>query len=185
MSEWFESLDGIFAQLWTGLEQGVADRNAPARHPTIATVSVDGWPETRMVVLRSATRETGGLEVHTDITSAKVASLRAQPRAELHVWDSEKRLQTRARCTVTMTSGVAAAEIWKNVPDPGRQSYGITPPPGHPIATALAYEKRPLLDSFAVLTCQIDRIDAVYLGAAHRRAVFVRKDCWAGQWCAP
>ena len=107
MSEWFESLDGIFAQLWTGLEQGVADRNAPARHPTIATVSVDGWPETRMVVLRSATRETGGLEVHTDITSAKVASLRAQPRAELHVWDSEKRLQTRARCTVTMTSGVA------------------------------------------------------------------------------
>mgnify|MGYP001297562705 CR=1 FL=1 len=82
MSEWFESLDGIFAQLWTGLEQGVADRNAPARHPTIATVSVDGWPETRMVVLRAATRETGGLEVHTDITSAKVASLRAQPRAE-------------------------------------------------------------------------------------------------------
>ena len=51
-----------------------------------------------------------GLEVHTDITSAKVASLRAQPRAELHVWDSEKRLQTRARCTVTMTCGVAAAE---------------------------------------------------------------------------
>ena len=84
-----------------------------------------------------------------------------------------------------MTSGVAAAEIWKNVPDPGRQSYGITPPPVHPIATALAYEKRPLLDSFVVLTCQIDRIDAVYLGAAHRRAVFVRKDCWAGQWCAP
>ena len=138
MSEWFESLDGIFAQLWTGLEQGVADRNAPARHPTIATGSVDGWPETRMVVLRAATRETGGLEVHTDITSAKVASLRAQPRAELHVWDSEKRLQTRARCTVTMTSGEAAAAIWKNVPDPGRQSYGITPPPGHPIGTALA-----------------------------------------------
>jgi hypothetical protein len=42
-----------------------------------------------------------------------------------------------------------------------------------------------LLDNFAVLACRIDRIDAVYLGVAHRRAVFVRQDCWAGQWCAP
>ena len=185
MSEWFESLDGIFAQLWQGFERGVAERSAPARHPTFATVSVDHWPETRMVVLRAATRETGVLEVHTDITSGKVASLRAQPRAELHIWDDKKRLQTRARCTVSLTHGAAAAETWAKVPDPGRQSYGITPPPGHPIATALAYEKRPLLDSFAVLRCQIERIDAVYLGEAHRRAVFVRQDLWAGEWCAP
>ena len=81
MSEWFESLDGIFAQLWQGFERGVAERSAPARHPTFATVSLDQWPETRMVVLRAATRETGVLEVHTDITSGKVASLCAQPRA--------------------------------------------------------------------------------------------------------
>ena len=185
MSEWFERLDGIFAQLWQGLEYGVAQRDAPARHPTFATVSVDGWPETRMVVLRAAIRETGLLEVHTDITSAKVASLRVQPRAEVHVWDEERRLQTRTRCTVTVRSGAAAAEVWARVPDPGRQSYGITPPPGHPIATALAYEKSPQLDSFAVLSCRIERIDAVYLGAAHRRAVFIRKDDWAGEWCAP
>lgn len=185
MSEWFERLDGIFAQLWQGLENGVAKRNAPARYPTFATVSVDGWPETRIVVLRAAIRETGLLEVHTDINSAKVVSLRAQPRAEIHVWDEEMRLQTRARCTVKVSSGAAAAEVWVGIPDPGRQSYGIMPPPGHPIATALAYEKCPQLESFAVLACRIERIDAVYLGTAHRRAFFIRQDHWVGQWCAP
>ena len=185
MSDWFESLEGVLAQLWQGLEQGVADRSAPARHVTFATINGEGWPEARTVVLRAAIRDRAVLEVHTDIFSAKGASLSVRPCAELHVWDSETKLQTRARCTVAIAHGEAVAETWAKVPDLGRQSYGITPPPGHPIATALAYEKRPVLDSFAVLTCQIERLDAVYLGAQHRRAVFIRGDNWAGQWCAP
>ena len=100
MSDWFESLEGVLAQLWQRLEQGVADRSAPARHVTFATINGEGWPEARTVVLRAAIRDRAVLEVHTDIFSAKVASLSVRPCAELHVWDSETKLQTRARCTV-------------------------------------------------------------------------------------
>ena len=185
MSEWFDTLEGLLAELWQGLARGVAQRDAPARHPTFATVSADGWPETRMVVLRAAKRDIARLEIHTDLYSAKVSSLTAQPRAELHIWDGAARLQTRMQCNVRITHGLDAAETWEKVPDPSRQSYGIAPSPGHPIAAALAYKKRPALDSFAVLHCQIEKIDVVYLGDKHRRAVFMRHDNWVGQWCAP
>lgn len=185
MSDWFETLGGIHAHLWDRLDLGVADRDAPARHVVFATQSVNGWPEARTVVLRGADRGTALLEVHTDLHSDKVASLRHLPRASIHVWDACEQLQIRVQAEVEIASGDAVAAIWARVPDPSRQSYGVTPAPGVPIADALDYAKVPDPATFAVLRCHVQAIDAVHLGADHRRAQFVRADGWAGQWLSP
>ena len=182
---WATSLDTLHAQVWTLLLRGVKDRHAAARHPTFATMSPDGWPEARTVVLRAADPVAGTLDIHTDLRSAKVAALRGTPRAALHVWDASAHLQTRLTAIVTVLTGDEVAAIWAKVPDPSRQSYGTTPAPGLPIAFDLAYAKEPDAASFAVLRCAVRTIDAVHLGPSHRRARFERASAWAGQWLAP
>ena len=185
MSDWFETLDGIQSRIWQSLGRGVADRLHPARHPTLATISPDGWPEARTVVLRGADPVMQTLTAHTDLHSAKVASLRATSRAGLHVWIAKDRLQLRLTCTVALRHGAEVADIWAKVPDLSRQSYGISPAPGTPINQALAYVKAPDPATFVVLDLTLVHCDAVHLGDVHRRARFQRADDWHGEWLVP
>lgn len=172
-------------QVWTRLVRGVHDRHAPARHPTLATIGPDGRPQARTVVLRAADRASACLDVHTDIHSAKVSELRTDPRAMLHVWDPGPHLQIRIEAEVAILSGAEVADTWDRVPEPSRLAYGSTPAPGTPIEDALGYEKSPERAAFAVLRLSVQAIDALHLGADHRRARFDRGDDWAGQWLAP
>ena len=185
MSDWFETLDGLHTRLWQSLGRGVADRDHPARHPTLATISPDGWPEARTVVLRGADPLTQTLTAHTDLHSSKVDSLRANPGAALHVWIPKDRLQLRLTCTVGLRHGAEVADIWAKVPDLSRQSYGITPAPGTPIGSALDYVKAPDPATFTVLDFKVVHIDMVHLGTNHRRARFRRDTDWAGEWLVP
>ncbi|PJI93110.1 pyridoxamine 5'-phosphate oxidase-like protein [Yoonia maricola] len=185
MSEWFETADGILARVWGTLGQGVADAKHPARLPTFATVSPDGLPEARTVVLRSADRETMVVTVHTDLYSDKIKSLRATPHAALHIWDAKQDLQIRLQAEVSIGSGAGTRALWNKIPDHAQQSYGVTPPPGAPIKGALEYVKNPDPATFAVLHCTVTTIDAVHLGADHRRVSFSRIGHWQGQWLSP
>ena len=181
MSEWFTSLAGLHRQVWHLLTH----RDGPALTPVLATVGPDGWPEARMVVLRAADPIAASVDVHTDLYSAKITSLRALPRAALQFWLPEQQMQIRLTCAVAIMSGPDVTGIWAKVPDPSRQSYGITPAPGTPIADALDYVKSPDPATFAVLHCAVRHIDAVHLGTVHRRAAFARDTDWRGEWLAP
>ena len=182
---WAADLPDLYAQVWTRLVRGVRDRRAPTRHPTLATVTSDGKPQARTVVLRAADKTTGTLDIHTDLQSSKVADLRATTFAALHVWDTGAHLQMRLEATVTILTGPDVAALWAEVPDASRQSYGSLPAPGRPIAHALDYAKQPDAESFAVLRMTVQTIDALHLGAHHRRARFDRDGRWAGIWLAP
>ncbi len=185
MSDWFETTEGLWTKAWSMLGRGVADARHPARRPTLATVSPDGWPEARTVVLRAADAGAGEVTVHTDLYSDKVKSLRSTPRAALHVWVPQQDLQIRLQAKVTIQSGDATRALWDRIPDHAQQSYGVTPPPGTPVETALAYVKKPDPATFAVLTCTLTDIDLVHLGADHRRVRFSRACHWQGQWLSP
>ncbi len=185
MSDWYNTLAGLHAQVWQRLGRGVADRNAPARQPTFATISPDGWPEARTVVLRRAVPSQALLEVYTDSRSDKIASLEKSPRAALHIWEPKLNLQMRIQAEVTLLKGISTADRWSPLPDVARLSYGATPPPGTPIDAALAYEKVPDQNRFAVLALTVTHIDVVHLGDQHRRAAYTAADGWAGQWLVP
>jgi pyridoxamine 5'-phosphate oxidase len=182
---WAASLASIHAQVWNGLVRGVHDRRAPARHPALGTVTCDGLPSVRTVVLRSVDRPTACLDIHTDVHSAKMAELRARPYAALHVWDQSAHLQVRLDADVAILSGAEAAGTWARVPEASRTGYGSVPEPGQPIESALAYTKNSDPEAFAVLRLHVLTIDALHLGREHRRARFDRSNGWKGQWLAP
>jgi hypothetical protein len=185
MSDWFETADGLWDKLWSTLGRGVADAKHPARRPTFATVSTDGWPEARTVVLRAADSEACRISVHTDLYSDKIKSLTTTPRAALHVWVPQQNLQLRLQTVVAIKSGDETRALWENIPDHAQQSYGVTPPPGTALGTALDYVKDPDPATFAVLECDLTYIDVVHLGEDHRRIAFSRDRGWAGQWLSP
>ncbi|MEM8537783.1 MAG: pyridoxamine 5'-phosphate oxidase family protein [Pseudomonadota bacterium] len=178
-------LGAFLDSAWQRLSRGGAYRRAPARHPGFATVSPDGLPQVRTVVLRAADRAASVLEVHTDTQSAKFVALRETPWAELHVWDARARLQLRLLSVVEIITGPDVDKHWESVPESARVSYGTEPAPGSEIAHVYDYEKPPNRDRFAVLRCQLQSMDLVHLDDRHRRAVFRREDGWQGAWLAP
>ncbi|MBE0463864.1 MAG: pyridoxamine 5'-phosphate oxidase family protein [Halomonadaceae bacterium] len=182
---WVEELPRLYAHLWACLTQGVNAHHAAARHPTLATVSANGMPQARTVVLREADKQAATLATYTDIHSDKIAALRANPVAALHVWDAEQMLQCRIEANVTILNGDEVSERWQRIPEHARTAYSRGPAPGEPIADSLDYTKTPAESAFAVLWLDIQAIEALHLGHHHRRAVFKRADNWAGQWLVP
>jgi len=185
MTERLQTTEALLDLAWERLELGLTDMSVAARLPTLATLGPDGWPEARTVVLRATNPAAPSIAVHTDRYSGKMASLRALPRAAFHIWDAPSNLQIRLQAAISIAEGAEVAAAWAKVPDHSRQSYGVVPPPGTPIADPLAYAKTPDPDSFCILTAQITRIDLVHLGLPHRRAVYLAETGWRGQWLAP
>lgn len=167
------------------LDRAVKDRGARARHVTIATASPDGWPEARIVALRAADLASAKLRIQTDSATAKVASLAALPRAELHVWHPETCLQLRLRCEARLRRGAEVAEDWEAMPVPARTSYGKAPPPGAEISGPLDYEVTSDPQSFVVVDLRVLRFDLLFLGLVHKRAIFDWQDGWHGRWISP
>lgn len=182
---WACDLSRLYDESWLRLIRGVHDRHAPARHPTLATVTPEGRPQARTVVLRAADKATATLDIHTDLRSAKVEHLRNTPYAALHVWDATAHLQLRLEAHVTLLTGLDVTAIWESVPAVSRLSYGSTPAPGQRIAQALNYTKVADPESFVILRLAVATVDVLHLGPNHRRAQFVRSDNWAGTWLVP
>ncbi len=185
MIDWWTGLPETLDQVWLRLNRGVADRRACARHPTLATLGARG-PEARIVVLRGVDKSLAELSVHTDLRSAKVSELSAEPRASLLIWEQKTRLQIRLRVNVSVKSGKPAATDWQQVPETARKVYGAHPAPGSPMEKPeqLVQHSDPM--AFAVLVCRMTEIETLYLGdGLHRRAIFRRDNAWAGSWIAP
>ncbi len=182
---WSHSLPALYQEVWTRLQRGIHDRRAAARHPTLATVCPDGRPRARTVVLRRADKAEGSLSIYTDLRSGKIADLQKTAWAELHVWDSAAHLQFRMTAQARIITGQDVAAVWDRMPDHARLAYGGTPAPGASIDTALDYDKTPSQAAFAVLHLSVESIESLYLGRAHKRALFRRDDDWTGRWLAP
>jgi len=181
---WAHALDTLYDHVWQHLVRGVHDRRAPARHPTLATVSPHGMPKARTVVLRGADKASGRLDIHTHLHSAKVRDIKARPVAALHVWDAGQKLQIRLEAGVECVTGEAAAEAWARVPDAARGVYSAQVP-GSPMASPIDHDPHPDAGSFAVLHLHVQAMDILHLGVEHRRAVYQRRDHWVGQWVVP
>ncbi|MBM7069455.1 pyridoxamine 5'-phosphate oxidase family protein [Actibacterium sp. 188UL27-1] len=186
MDTWPNALETTLDEVWRRLIRGVADRRAPARHPTLATTNITGGAEARTVVLRRADRETATVDFHTDAQSTKVSELKANPSASLHIWEPKPRLQIRLRVHAHLLTGTVAEEAWGRVPDGSRSGYGATPPPGSAIDARDAFVTAPGPERFMVVRCEIRNIDTLWLGDTdHRRVLFERSDNWAGSWRVP
>lgn len=183
--DWTDTLPATLGRAWHLLTEGAARRNRFASRPVLATLSPDGWPEARTLLLRSADRSAGLLRFFTDAETHKMASLAAHPRAAVHVWDPEAEVQLRITAEVqVLTGGVTQAE-WDALPQAGLVNYGKVPVPGTPIDAPLAYTETRDRAAFAVIEARVVALELLHLSATHRRARFVRADGWAGAWISP
>ena len=184
-AHWSSQLETFHAQAWTQLRRGVGDRLAPCRHPTLATVSPQGWPQARTVVLRAADAHRGHLEVHTHRHSVKVAELTASPWAALHVWDAQLQLQIRLQAQVSLVHGEQAADAWSRVPMASRGAYQAGRDPGQPLDSSPPVREVSQPEAFTVVRLEVVAMDLLHLGEPHRRAVYRRDQAWQGQWVVP
>lgn len=186
MNDWFATREGLLERAWRELARGAEDGDAAARLPVLATVGADGGARARTLALRRADRAAGGVDLYTDAATSKIAELRANPLAALHLWLPDIVLQIRLQGRVTILTGDAVGADWAEVPAFSRGNYGVVPAPGTPIAEAGGFDRQPDRARFAVLRMAIDSIDLVHLGEPHhRRTRYARADGFAGQWLAP
>ena len=170
---------------WSLISRGVADPKSVARYPTFSTISEEGFPTMRTVVLRRADQLANCLEIHTDIKTNKVFSLKKINVASLHFWIPKAKFQIRASVVVDILTGSEAEEQWNKIPMQSRVSYGSIPPPGMAIDGPFDYQKLPKQDNFAILRCNIRELDLLYLGAMHQRALYKSGNSLISTWVAP
>lgn len=186
MSDWYTELDSTLDQVWQLLGRAIRDPKSPLRTPVMATVGADGTPDARVVVLRSATRSAGALEVYTDRRSKKVKDLESCPSVTICAWLPKADLQVRIKSLGTIASGSEVLPLWQSMSETARRVYGGVPAPGMLLAHPSAFGIRPDPADLAVLRFAISEIETLHLGREmHRRARFQRDDAWAGAWCAP
>lgn len=175
-------LPALFDIAWTRWEDAAARRADPIA--TFGSWGVDG-PQMRSVVLRGADRAEGRLWFYTDLYSSKIAELRADPRAGLHLYDPKARLHLRATGLAGVRSGGDLAPVWDAMSPREQSQYGMEPPPGRKIPKGDAYLRGSAFDALAEISVTVATLDVVRLQEPHRRALYQRSDAWQGAWLAP
>ena len=174
----YDDLEGSCAHAWALLTRGVKDRRSPFHTPSLATVTSDGMPEIRTVVLRGCDSLSRSLRFHTDTRSAKIAEMREQPQAALHFYDPGAKIQLRVRARLEQLTGEAYASAWANTRPMSRECYQVTQAPGARLATPadVVFDAAATNDGanhFAPVVAHVRQIEWLYLAArGHRRALF-------------
>ena len=185
-------LDAILPAAFRLFSRGVADRRSAFHTPTIATIA-HGLPALRTVVLRGFDPVLRTLTFHTDVRSAKVAALIANPMAALHAYDAGQKIQIRATGPVTLHEADDAADgAWERSSPPARRTYAILPAPGTAIASPADadLDGQDLAATRAVFRradLTITHLEWLYLAATgHRRARFTwTDDALSSTWLVP
>ncbi|MEM7492048.1 MAG: pyridoxamine 5'-phosphate oxidase family protein [Pseudomonadota bacterium] len=167
-----ERLQQIESDTWNILARAVVDKRSPLRWFTFATVSPDGQPEARTVVLRAFDRASRTLTLYSDRRAAKIRALIQNPKAECHFFDSRKMLQFRLSGTAKLLAeGPRWTSIFEKLPEYALGDYAALNAPGTPgsdqSASGLAE------DNFTVVDMTVSELDWLSLSRdSHQRARF-------------
>lgn len=177
-----ESLHMVERACWLELGHAARDRGHAWRVMTLATVDGDR-ADARSVVLRDVDEAARTVTFYTDARSAKVAQLRAHPRATLVGWWPRPGWQLRLHVTLSLhTAGLDVSSRWAQVKlSPSAQDYLAALPPGTPVDRF--QPERGSREHFAVVTAKIDEMDWLELHEnGHRRARLAGN---ASTWLTP
>ncbi len=157
----------------------------------LATARPDGAPAVRTVVFRAFLEPGSRLCFGTDLRSAKVEQLAAQPLAEACWYFPTTREQYRLAGRLELVRpntggelGQARTRVWGGLSEKARQVYSW-PPPGAPLAAENEFTKPAPLDPpepFGLLVLTPEHVDYLDVKAdPHRRIMFQQS---AGAWTA-
>ena len=191
------NLEQIYAHIWDCLSAAACEENRPFKVMQVATISLDGSPNVRTVLLRGVNRQANVITFHTDIRSPKIAELSHDPRIALVGVDPVRNLQIRVFGEARIVrDGQAREDAWRSSPDHDLIVYWTRLAPGSPLSqadgalddTQGALDPSDGLRHFCVVEVRPARMDWLDLSVADRprRALHVREgDRWMHRWIAP
>jgi hypothetical protein len=175
--------DDLHHRIWVELQRAPHDRHHEWRTPVLASTGLDGFPQARTVVLRSADRTQAKLTFFTDSRSPKVAELQARPNAALLFWSKRLSWQLRVSVLATvMTQGEAVDAAWQRVSQsPAAGDYLSAAAPGAACAPdeVGVYPQHNL----CIVSAQVLSMDWLALSKEGHRRARVSADSVA--WCVP
>ncbi len=177
-------LPPVLHPVWDALAAATSRRTAFTL-AGLATVSGDGTPQVRSVILRAWDPARGVLAFATDERSTKVRELRAEPRVALVLWDDEAQVQVRLAGQATVVADLAERRRrWERLGPGTRRGYATTTAPGAAVDGRVAQDddEAAWFARFAWVEVVVDRVDRLDLSAdPHDRMVAERG---AGGWRA-
>lgn len=185
----------VLSTVWICLRKGVAPGRSPYSIVQLATVGADHAAKVRYVVLRRVCKETSEITFHTDVRSAKIAEISANPNVALVAADLEKNIQIRLEGKASViTDGRIKRAAWDASRDHSLVLFRNPLVPGTPIDSPsdgqpgndLA-DRDDGYENFCVVAISLTHIDWLDLSAdGHERASLVRTGSgWCGSWVAP
>lgn len=168
------ALGDIAPWITKALSRGAADSRSAFHWPTLGTVTPEGAPAMRTVVLRDHAEEERALTFYTDKRSGKVADLSSNPRAVVHAYEPKKKVQLRLTGRVTLHSEDEHwTKAWHRIRDGRTADFAHAPAPGTSIADHDGFDPHgaEAKEHLLVLRFTYQRADYLHLGRdAHRRA---------------
>lgn len=190
-------LQQIYSQIWTCLAAATREGDQPFKAMQVATISLNGAPTLRTVLLRRVSEPDNLIVFHTDTRSPKIAELSRDPRIALVGVDPDRKLQIRMSGEARiLRDGLVRDHAWNASADRGLIVYRTLFAPGAPIGLpGDAFDgKREApgpdegLTHFCVVEVRLISIDWLDQSSAERpeRARFVRDGgTWTPCWIAP
>ena len=156
------------------------------RFVQVATVSAEGLPEVRTVVLRGLAEETGLPYFFSDTRSAKYRALSAGSQMSLHTWWKPTSEQFRLRGEVESVQredhpwGQRRQELWWSQGEENRRLF-LRQPPGTPVdktPTDVEDQTKPP-EHFALMILNPLHVDYLKLGDPQERFIWGLE---GGEW---
>jgi pyridoxamine 5'-phosphate oxidase len=173
------------------LSLAVADKHAAWRTMNLSTVSVDGGPDARTVVLRGFDRRSKRLWIYTDGRAGKVVQLASNPRACATLWDPRHSVQLRLWGEASVRpAGPEVTRLWQAVPEAAWAAYGSVAVPGTPVAHPddVQYAPQAAAQNFCVIDLQLQAWEALWLERPANRRIYCQQSAaadWSSEWRVP
>lgn len=179
-------------QPWFQLFLTAYHRNRRDRAVQVATVSPQGSPEVRTVILRGVSAE-GVPYFFSDSRSQKLTALRENPGLELCCWWSKTSEQFRLKGEVALVTsdegkwGKRRQELWLSQDEDNRALF-LGAAPGSPLVASskrLEDEER-APEQFVLVLLNVQKVDYLCLSRPHERKKFwLERGVWQSQEVTP
>jgi len=195
-----ETQQKLWNSAWKLLLEAQNSPKSPYGTPVVSTVSGNGIPTSRVLVLRGAAEEEGALTCYTDRRSLKVAQLQQSPSfMSWTFWSPEHQLQFNCSGPTEELPASIGQEIFQGLPKHARKAYAALSPPGTELTqegdalpddwTALELHQTNYAEkNFLVLKTSITRAEVLHLNRAGNRRLLAKRDTskkWKFQWVVP
>ena len=197
---YYEDPKEIEKKIWQLLTRAVNDRNSNFRTP-VFICGTDKDLDGRVVVLRKADQEHSFIQFHSDLRSAKIPKIKANPHCALLFYDKKEKIQVRikATCEINHNNEIAKAS-WEKTQHISRKCYLVESGPGTVSDKPTSGQVNPKYDqfdytkeeseagykNFTVIRCKIKSIEWLYLAAkGHRRALIDIENAKKFTWLVP